>query len=187
MAQPRDIVDFWFGTPGTPEHGTDDPRWFVSDPAFDAEIRTRFAAVHAAAADGRHDDWRRDPEGCLALILVLDQFSRNLYRGSPMAYACDPAARAAARGAVDVGHDRNLPAFTRKFLYMPYMHSEDVADQRRSLALFEALGEDAPLTAARRHLEIVERFGRFPHRNAVLGRPTSLEEATFLLEPNSSF
>jgi len=192
MARPQDILDFWFGPPGSPGYGRDDPAWFRADPAYDAAVRAAFLEDHAAAAAGRRDCWlgKGGPEdawACLALILLLDQFPRNLFRGSPRAYATDVAARAAADHARSVGYDLILPRFSRKFFYMPYMHSELVADQRRSLALFEALEEDASLTAARRHLEIVARFGRFPHRNAIVGRATRPEEATFLLEPHSSF
>ncbi len=187
MADPRDIIDFWFGPAGSPAYGQDREAWFARDPAFDSAIRAAFARDYEAAATGRRNAWLDEPEPCLALVLLLDQFPRNLFRGSPRAYAMDVAARAAADRALTSGYDRILPRFTRKFLYMPYMHSELLGDQRRSLALFEALGEDAPLNAARRHLEIVARFGRFPHRNASLGRTTRPEEATFLLEPHSSF
>ena len=187
MAEPHEIVDFWFGAPGTEAYGRENPVWFARDAAFDATIRQRFLPDCEDAAAGRRDAWLNAPLPCLALILLLDQFPRNLFRGTPRAYAADAAARSAAEHAIAHGHDQILPGFTRKFLYMPYMHSESVADQRRALALFEALGEEAPLKAARRHLEIVARFGRFPHRNAVLGRATSLEEAAFLREPDSSF
>ena len=187
MTPPQDILDFWFGTPGSAGYGLDNPAWFTVDPAFDATIRTAYGDDCAEAAAGRRDAWRAEPWSCLALILLLDQFPRNIYRGSPRAYASDIAARAATDHALSAGYDLILPRFSRKFLYMPYMHSELVADQRRSLALFEALKEDAPLIAARRHLEIVARFGRFPHRNAIMERSGRPEEATFLLEPNSSF
>ena len=187
MADPSNILDFWFGPAGSSEYGQENRAWFARDPAFDSAIRTRFAEDYESAAAGRRNAWLDEAEPCLALVLLLDQFPRNMFRGSPRAYATDGAARAAADRAVTCGHDRFLPRFTRKFLYMPYMHSELLGDQRRSLALFEALGEDAPLNAARRHLEIVARFGRFPHRNATLGRTTRPEEATFLLEPDSSF
>lgn len=183
----QSIIDFWFGVPGTPGFGRDNPLWFAGNADFDDEIRKRFSDDHLAAEQGRLDDWQQNPASALALILLLDQFPRNMFRGSPRAFACDPAARAAADRALERGYDRIVPGFTRKFLYMPYMHSEDPADQRRSLSLFEQLGEPASLKAARRHLEIVARFGRFPHRNAALGRTSSHEEATFLQEPDSSF
>ena len=187
MATPQQILDFWFGAPGTPGHGEFREVWFKQNPEFDAEIRRRFLHAYEQAAAGACDGWCESPEGCLALVLLLDQVPRNLFRGDPRAWATDPKARAVARQALERGHDRDLSPHGRAFLYMPFMHSEDPADQRRSLALFEALGLPASLEAARRHLEIVERFGRFPHRNAVLGRATTPEEAAFLQEPNSSF
>jgi uncharacterized protein (DUF924 family) len=180
------LLDFWFG-PG------DVPRevWFKRDDAFDVALRECFATDVEAAASGRLDHWSHDPEGALALVLLLDQLPRNLYRGSPRAWASDPAARAAASRAIAAGHDRRLSAIRRAFLYLPFEHSEEMADQERSLRLFRSI-EDHPereelLRYAERHHEIIARFGRFPHRNAVLGRASTDEEKAFLSEPFSAF
>jgi uncharacterized protein (DUF924 family) len=161
------------------------PRWWSSGRRLDDEIRRRFASIHAEIMTGEHEDWRATPAGALAYILVLDQFSRNLFRGDARAFASDDRALAAAREAVDRGDDAALPAADRSFVYMPFMHSEQLADQERSLALFGA-SRDC-LRAAERHREIIQRFGRFPHRNAVLGRPSTPDELAFLTEPGSSF
>ncbi|MEJ2518190.1 MAG: DUF924 domain-containing protein, partial [Methyloceanibacter sp.] len=133
------------------------------------------------------DAWLRNPQGRLAAILVLDQFPRNIYRGSPRAFATDEEALALSRDAIAAGADKELPPEQRAFLYMPFQHTETLADQRRSLELFEALGNPENLDFAARHYEIIERFGRFPHRNAVLGRVSTPEELAFLEQPGSSF
>lgn len=187
MAGPQEILDFWFGPGDEPGAGASREIWFKPSEAFDLDIRRRFASDHTDAAAGRRDDWLREARPCLALILLLDQFPRHLFRGSHRAWATDPAARAAAELALARGFDAGLSANARKFMYMPYMHSESVTDQRRSVSLFRSVGDDAAMVAALRHLEIIERFGRFPHRNAALGRRSTPEEEAFLLEPNSSF
>jgi len=187
----RAVLDFWFGAPGSPDRGRPRRVWFTVDPAFDAEIRRRFAAVHARAAAGRLDHMQATPEGALALVIVLDQFSRNLFRNDARAYANDARARRIADRALGRGFARALAPVERKFLFLPFEHSENLEDQRRSVALFRALaeetGDDGDVYWAERHYEIIARFGRFPHRNAVLGRPTTPTEAAFLKEPDSSF
>lgn len=198
-ALPQDILDHWFG--GAP----DDPAtagkklalWWGSNPDTDAELRERFGATHEAAAAGQLDGWAATPEGRVALVLVLDQLSRNLHRGTPRAFAQDPAALRLALAAVEQGEDRSSPFFHRVFLYMPFEHSERLADQERCCRLFDALLAECPellrgpartfLDFAHRHRDIVARFGRFPHRNAILGRPSSAEEQRFLEQPGSSF
>lgn len=176
---PDDVLRFWFGD-------EDEPReeWWRKDEEFDREIRDRFGALYEEAASGALDGWRETAEGSLALVIALDQFPRNMFRGDPRSYATDEKARETARYAVDRAFDRELSPVRRSFLYMPFMHSEDLEDQRRSVELFEGMD---PGGYAIRHREIVERFGRFPHRNAVLGRDTTPEEAEFLREPGSSF
>ena len=176
------VIDFWFGP------GPEEPReiWFKRDAAFDAEIRTRFGAMHGRAVSGGFDAMAETARGCLALVIVLDQFSRNLYRDDARAFAVDEPALALARTAIDVGFDLELTPLRRHFLYLPFQHSESLEDQRRSVALFETL-DDRSLEFAVRHFEIIERFGRFPHRNAMLGLATTEAEAVFLTEPNSSF
>lgn len=172
------MLAFWMADPA---------RWWVKDPAFDAEIRARFGALHQEIAQGKHEDWRSTARGALAYVVVLDQFSRNMYRDTPGMFASDAQARAAARAAVDAGFDQALPAAERDFLYMPFMHSEELADQDRGVALFEAAGATGTLRYAEMHRDIVRRFGRFPHRNAVQGRASTPEERDFLAQPGSSF
>jgi uncharacterized protein (DUF924 family) len=184
-----EVLDFWFGREDEPGYGEFREEWFRKDPEFDREVRDRFEGLHQEAAAGQLDGWKEDARGCLALVILLDQFPRNMYRGDPRSYATDRKAQETAEYAVDHALDRELPEFQRMFLYMPFMHSEDLAHQRRSVELFRGLGEgegDGDSYAVR-HMKIVERFGRFPHRNEVLGRPTTPEEAEFLKEPGSSF
>jgi uncharacterized protein (DUF924 family) len=189
---PREVLDFWFGEPGSARFGEEWDRWFARDDAFDATLLTRFSATLAAARRGECDGWQCSPLGSLALIVVLDQFSRNIHRATPEAFAGDAGALAAARRMVDMGADRSLPSPQhRAFVYLPFEHAESNEAQARSVRLFEALERETGLRGyvgyARRHAEIVARFGRFPHRNAVLGRPSTNEELAFLLEPGSSF
>lgn len=172
------LVDFWFSL--------EPSRWWTKDPAFDEELRSRFLGVHEAAA--RDPEGALDtPRGALATALALDQLPRNLFRGTPRAFATDAAALAACRTAIARGFDQALGLYERGFLYMPFMHSEDRADQERCVALFEAHGPPEYVTFAQQHLAIVERFGRFPHRNAILGRPSTPEELAFLEQPGSAF
>lgn len=185
---PAELLDVWFGAPGSPERGQDRPLWWQVDPAFDAELRRRFLALHEAAASGALDAWRATAEGALALVLALDQLPRNMFCGTSRAFATDAQALAVAKAALARGDDREFPFEMAKFFYLPLMHSEDLEDQRRCLALCEA-GPEGAATAefARGHLRIVERFGRFPHRNAILGRPSTAEELEFLKQPGSSY
>jgi uncharacterized protein (DUF924 family) len=186
-----EILDFWFGAPGTPEHGQDRAVWFRKDPTFDEEIRSRFADAVAAALAGAFGEWCGTPRGALARVLVLDQFTRNIYRDTPRAFAGDARALATAEDAVARGFDIELERYERWFLYMPYEHAEDIDVQRRSLVLFAALSQDmgdsGPLAWAQKHADIVFRFGRYPHRNALLRRASTPEESAFLAEPGSRF
>ncbi|WP_374444412.1 DUF924 family protein [Stella sp.] len=156
-------------------------RWFAKDPAFDRTFAARFAADHAVAAAGGHDGWTASPDGALALVLLLDQYPRNAFRGTPAMYATDPAARRIASAAVAAGHDRHVAPGLRLFFYLPFGHSEDPADQERSVALARGLGQPS-LGHAEGHRDIVRRFGRFPHRNPILGRTTTPDERRFLDE-----
>ena len=190
-ANPRDVVDFWFGAEGSPERGRPRPEWFRKDPAFDAAIRARFGDAVEAALAGAFADWDAAPDRALARVLLLDQFTRNVFRDTPRAFAGDAQALVAAEAAVARGFDRALDPLQRWFLYLPYEHAEGAAMQRRSLALFEALaretGNAEPLEWARRHADVIFRFGRYPHRNEVLGRASTPEEVAFLREPGSRF
>lgn len=185
---PRQVLDFWFGaTPGVAR-----PEWFRKDEAFDASIRERFGALIEAALAGGLRDWDATPQGALARVLLLDQFTRNSFRGTARAFAGDALALQAARAMLQRGDDRALALLERVFVYLPFEHAEDRAAQRESVRLFEALASEHPSSAdfadyARRHAVVIERFGRFPHRNAVLGRASTDEEHAFLREPGSSF
>lgn len=187
----RALLDFWFAPAGDPAREKHRDLWFKSTEEFDALVRVNFLADHELAAAGALAAWEAEPESALALVLLLDQVPRNIFRGTPRAYATDPQARAAAERAMARGFDRKVPPVWRSFFYLPLHHSEDIADQRRSLALFEALPRDPDfpddLRYARRYNEIIARFGRFPHRNAILGRPSTPEEIAFLADPDSSF
>ena len=190
-AIPEEVLAFWFGREGEEGYGEFREVWFSKDPAFDREVRDRFETVYEEAAAGELETWKEEARSCLALILVLDQFPRNMFRGDARMYAADGLARAAARHAVERAYDRELPTFQRTFVYLPFEHSENLEDQRHSVELFRKLaqetGSEDLLVYAVRHLRIVERFGRFPHRNEILGRWTTPEEAEFLREPDSSF
>jgi uncharacterized protein (DUF924 family) len=185
------VLDFWFGREDEPGYGEFRNQWFRKDPAFDAEVTARFGELYEEAASGDLDGWRDDARSCLALVILLDQFPRNMFRGDGRTHATDGTALETSKYAVEHALDRELPAFQRMFLYMPFMHSENVEDQRRSVELFGLLAEEpgAPdvTSYAVGHREIVERFGRFPHRNAILGRRTTPEEAEFLKTEGSSF
>jgi uncharacterized protein (DUF924 family) len=165
--------------------------WFRKDAAFDESIRSRFGDLHAAAARRELEAWRASPEPMLALVVVLDQFSRNLHRNDPRAFAQDPYARECANQALGRGDDLLLLPVHRQFLYLPLEHSEDLVDQERCVELMRSLESFEPTRGltewAEKHRVIVARFGRFPHRNAVLGRPSTPEEIEFLKEPGSGF
>jgi uncharacterized protein (DUF924 family) len=168
---PAGIVSFWR------EAGP--KRWFAKDDAFDAEIRRRFLAAHEAAARGDLAGWEATPEGALALLILLDQFPRNMFRGSARAFATDPQARAVASRAILNGHDSHFDEM-RTFFYLPFQHSEDLADQERCITFYQAARDAEGLKWAELHADIIRRFGRFPHRNAALGRTTTPEERAFL-------
>jgi uncharacterized protein (DUF924 family) len=171
-AGPMDVIAFWRAA------GPD--KWFSKDSAFDAEIAARFFRLWRAAADGELARWEETPEGALALVIVLDQFPRNMFRGEARTYETDAAARAVADRALRRGFDRQVAQLERQFLYMPFMHSEDPADQDRCVELARGYGDDEFTRYAEHHAGIVRRFGRFPHRNAALRRATSPEEQAFL-------
>ena len=175
------IVDFWFAA------GME-KRWFIRDPVFDGEVRERLAEGHERAATGGLDDWRNTAAGCVALCVLLDQVPRNLFRGQGRAFATDAEARAVAVYALKHDLDRTLPQAQRLFLYLPFEHSESLADQDTSVRLFGQLDDDPQwLDYAKRHRDVIARFGRFPHRNEALGRSSTAEEKTFLATPGSSF
>ncbi len=186
-----EVLAFWFGREDEPGYGEFREAWFRKDPEFDQQVQERFGPLYERAAAGELDGWREEARSCLALVICLDQFPRNMFRGDGRTHATDDKALETARYALERALDRELPPFQRVFVYMPFMHSESVEDQRRSVELFGRLAEKpgAPdLTSyAVGHMEIVERFGRFPHRNVILGRESTPEEAEFLQGPDSSF
>ncbi len=181
-----EILDFWFGAPDSRERGRPRKAWFQKSEIFDAEIRRRFLATWEFAERGELERWRETPLASLALIIVLDQFPRNMFRGTARAFSSDFLALSAARSMTERGFDRLLSPAERGFAYLPFEHAEDLAAQRRSLALSQALDPEH-IGYARRHYEIIARFGRFPHRNAMLGRESTPEEIEFLKQPGSSF
>jgi uncharacterized protein (DUF924 family) len=172
VTAPEDVLAFWR------EAGPD--RWYARDDAFDAAIRTRFLSTYEAAVAGALSGWESSPAGALALLIVLDQFPRNMFRNDARAYAADPLARAVADRAITRGFDQQVDAGERPFFYLPFEHSEVAADQARCVALHRALGDADSLKWAELHADIIARFGRFPHRNAVLGRATTPDEQAFL-------
>jgi uncharacterized protein (DUF924 family) len=190
VRSPSDVLDFWFSEQSR-------ALWFEKNAAFDEAIRTRFEDTLRAAAAGELDHWERTAPGALALVIVLDQFPRNLYRGSARAFAADVRAREVADRALSRRLDQEIPLVQRHFFFLPFEHSESRADQERSVALFQAWAEahDGPardraleqMRYVHRHAEIVERFGRFPHRNEALGRESTEAEIAFLKEPMSGF
>jgi len=170
--RPKDVLDFWFGA------GED--KWYAKDDDLDAEIRARFADANAAARDGAYDEWAASPQGAMALVILLDQFSRNIHRDSAEAFSADDKARVIADAAIKAGFDMELPASARQWFYLPFMHSEALADQDRCLELAPRTGLPATHEFAVLHRDIIVRFGRFPHRNRLLGRETTPEEQAFL-------
>lgn len=180
MTGEQTIIDFWFDE-------IDPASWWRKDAEFDALIRRRFQSVHSAAVAGELFRWRDSPPGRLAEIIVLDQFSRNLYRDDPRAFASDGMALVLAQEAVSGGFDRQLYPVMRPFVYMPYMHSESLTIHEEAVTLFDQPGMESNLDFEYRHKAIIERFGRYPHRNEILGRLSTDEERAFLQQPGSSF
>jgi uncharacterized protein (DUF924 family) len=177
---PSELLSFWFSEEVK-------PKWFEASDAFDAELRERFGLAARRAGEGALDGWAAAPEGLIALIILLDQIPRNIHRGTPAAFATDARALRLARAAVANGIDRQLTDAQRGFLYLPFMHSEDLAAQEEGMALYGALGNEPALDYMRRHRDIIARFGRFPHRNDILGRTSTPEEIAFLEQPGSRF
>lgn len=178
--QAQDIINFWFD----PEHRS---LWFAKSDEFDAKIRDQFKIIHRQATQAELWSWRQTPEGRLAEIIVLDQFSRNLYRDQPQAFAYDNMALILAQEAISLQLDAQLSPEQRAFLYMPFMHSESKLIHEFALKLFQRLGNEINLNFEKKHKVIIDRFGRYPHRNALLGRVSTPEELAFLTQPNSSF
>lgn len=196
---PATVLEFWFGNAGdnTATVQAHQKLWWSKNEAVDADIRSRFGALVETAASGKLDDWANDPRGRLALILLFDQFPRNMYRDTPQAFAYDPLAGKLVLEGIAAGTDRELRAIERVFFYLPLEHSESAELQERCVALFTALAAGVPEADAKtfkgyvdyavRHRDVIHRFGRFPHRNHILGRVSTPEETAFLKQPGSSF
>lgn len=181
------INAFWFGAADDGAYGQARREWFVKNPDFDAEIKQRFEPTMRDAASGALDAMAESPEGAVALVVALDQFPRNVYRRDARAFAQDAKALKIANAALDNGFNEDVMPVMRPFLYLPFEHSETLADQDRAIELFTNDGNDSGLEWAIKHRDIIEKFGRFPHRNAVLGRESTPAETRFLSQPGSSF
>lgn len=191
MKEWSEIYDFWFGVPGSAEHGAVRELWFGGGPDIDVEIRTRFGETHARAAAGAFDDWKTDPRSCIALVVLLDQFPRNIFRGEPGAFATDALALETTHGLVSGPFHGDLMTVEKVFAYMPFEHSENIENQNRSVELFGALEphdkKQEWVDYAIEHRDIIARFGRFPHRNVILGRETTPAEADWLATTDQRF
>lgn len=199
MATADDVLFYWIGNEPDDGRLADQrgPLWWSKNATTDAEIRERFGSLVCAAGQGELDAWARTPRSRLALVILMDQFTRNIHRDTPDAFALDDRALAHALDGIEMEEDRDLRPIERVFLYMPLEHAEDVAMQECSVAMFEALRDEVPaahkepfdvfLDFAIRHRDVIARFGRFPHRNAILGRASTAEELAFLEQPGSSF
>ena len=178
----QEILHFWFDE-------TKPQQWFQSSSDFDSLVRDRFMLTYDMARDGLCDGWQRDAQGCLALCLVLDQFPRNMFRDDLRAFSTDDKARSIAGYAISKGFDQVLPPVRRRFVYLPYEHSEDIIHQRKAVALFETMKKEDPLgyEYAVRHHNVIKKFGRFPHRNTILGRKNTPEEEEYLARPDAGF
>ena len=190
-AQAQAVLDFWFLPPDNPGYGQSRAEWFRKDEAFDARIAERFGALIDDALAGGLRAWEATPHGALARLIVLDQLTRNVHRGTPRAFAGDAQALALAQSLTEQGLDQQLPPMLRAFAYLPFEHAEDLAMQARAVELFQLLSQAQPgfesmLDYAERHQEVIARFGRFPHRNAILGRTSTPQELEFLRQPGSS-
>jgi uncharacterized protein (DUF924 family) len=196
---PESVLDFWFGAPGSAAEiaGRQSKLWFGKSLANDQAVIDRFADTLTAATAGQLDDWANTPRGRLALVIVLDQFPHHIHRDRPQAFATDPQSLELSLAALESGEDRKLAPIERVFLYLPLEHAESIEMQERSVSLYEQLANEAAaderalfdnfLDYARKHLDVVARFGRFPHRNEILGRPSTPEELEFLKQPGSRF
>jgi len=186
-----EVLEFWFGAPDAPGYGEPRAAWFEKSAEFDAEVRDRFVGTWVAAAQHQLDHWLDEPQSALAMIIVLDQFPRNMFRASAKAFVADRQAQSVAEHFVSRGWDRDLRPALRWFVYLPFEHAESLPMQEKCMALFAGLADHAgsasAIDFARRHYDIIRRFGRFPHRNAILGRDSTPEEIEFLKQPGSGF
>jgi uncharacterized protein (DUF924 family) len=192
----QEVLDFWFGLEGDREYGKPRSQWFTPNSEFDQHLRLNFLPHYHLAAARELDSWRQEPRSCLALIILLDQFPRNAFRGTPQAFATDSLALEVADGAIEQGFDQQLLPVQRWFVYLPLEHDENLVNQERSVQLFATLKDhpdssepyqSEPYQYALRHRDVIAKFGRFPHRNEILARESTPEEIEFLQQPGSSF
>lgn len=181
----QEVLTFWFGEPSSPDYGAYRTFWFQSTPDLDAEISQKFGSIYDRAIQGELDSLSETAEGALSLILILDQFPRNMFRGKPQAFSSDGKALAIAKEAISKGLDQKLRPFQLLFFYLPFQHSESLQDQEKSLELYAALGQQESMRYAQGHYDLIKRFGRFPHRNAILGRENTPEERSYLAHPDT--
>ena len=185
------VIDFWFGQPEEKLYGRPQKFWFIKEQKFDQQVRSLFLETYQQAAQGKLIQWQQQALSCLALIIVLDQFPRNMFRDSPRSFINDSQALEVAKSAMTNGFDRQLLPVQRWFMYLPFEHSENLADQQTAVKLFETIRDDpdsqTTIDYAYRHLQVIERFGRFPHRNQILGRESTPAEKEFLKQPGSKF
>ncbi len=185
------VINFWFGAPGTSEHGTNRAEWFKKDDAFDASITNNFLEDYERAASGHYDDWASTGKGALALLILLDQFPRNMFRNNAKSFATDPKALKIAASMVNGGQDKAMSKEEQFFVYLPFEHAEDITMQEQCLELTAAMPqgktENSPYYWAKQHYDVIARFGRFPHRNEVLGRTNTPEEDDYLSNPGAGF
>lgn len=185
------VLSFWFGAPGTPEHGTNHSEWFKKDDAFDASIINNFMEDYENAAAGHYDDWALTSRGALALLILLDQFPRNMFRNDAKSFATDAKALEIATSMVSAGHDKAMTKEEQFFVYLPFEHTEDIAMQEKCLELTAAMpqgkAENSPYHWAKQHYDVIAKFGRFPHRNKILGRANTPEEDEYLSNPGAGF
>ncbi len=186
-----EILDFWFGTPDSSEYGHSRSQWFTKNPEFDQQMRSLFLPHYQLASRRELDSWKDQPLSCLALIILLDQFPRNVFRGTPQSFATDNLALQFAEGAIAQGFDQQLLSVQRWFIYLPLEHDENLVNQERSVELFADFKDDPEggntYEYAIRHRDVIAQFGRFPHRNIILGRKSTPAEIEFLQQPGSSF
>ncbi len=187
MSDIQDILDFWFLPKSHKDYGSPRDEWFQKNDKFDAEIKNRFLSLYQQAKEGKLLQWTETKEGTMALILIFDQFSRNMFRDTPDAFATDGKARDLARHMLAAGHYNNLMDQEKAFAALPFEHSEKLADQKKSVELFKEIGSENYLDYAIKHYDIIKKFGRFPHRNKILRRKSTKEELEFLSQPGSSF
>jgi uncharacterized protein (DUF924 family) len=191
VANFQEILDFWLGKTDASDYGKPHKKWFIKNTNFDKEVRSQFLEVYDKAVSGELDTWKESPLSCLALILLLDQFPRNMFRNTPKAFATDEKALNVAQYAIKHQFDRELLPVQRWFIYCPFEHSENLENQQKAVEFFSSLKEDpdseSAINYAYQHLKVIERFGRFPHRNKILGRQNTPEEEEFLKQLGSSF